>query len=145
MTLNSHSHFNPRSDLYVDSLMQRLKPFFSNTTGPIPPSATNHSSTSHKIPITLWNPMVDQCSQQPYNGPCPWPDTSCPSCHILCLTIYCFNVILPPMPRSSMQSLYFLCAHQNPAWSSLLSHAATCPSHPICVDLLLASLRHKCH
>jgi hypothetical protein len=62
-------------------------------------------------------------SQAPATCPCPEPDLSSPS-HFLKIH---FNIIRPPTSRSYKWSLSLRSRHQNPAYTSLVSH--TCYLH----------------
>jgi hypothetical protein len=86
-----------------------------------------HSVCQKKYPAFLWNrvhtgPPLDPMLSQP--NPVRPIDPYLPKVHL--------NVILPPMPRSSLWSLAFGLPNQNPVSTSPLPHAChmSLPSHP---------------
>jgi hypothetical protein len=72
------------------------------------------------------------CSHEPSTGTYPQPDESSPY-HPILLSKFHFNIILPPMSRSSCWSLSFWLSQQNTVSTGFRSHACymPCQSHPL--------------
>jgi len=85
-------------------------------------SETNRLLVSQEIPRILWNPHL----QVPATCPYPVPDQSspCPPSHFL--KIY-LNITLPTTPESSKKSLSHRFPHQNPVYTSPLTHTCYIP------------------
>ena len=91
---------------------------------------TNSSSTSQEISHILWNQKVhDHIHKIPPSVPMLSqinPVSTIPSCFF---QIY-FNIILPPTPRSSKQSVFFRFSSHIPGYVSLLPNVYHMPCSP---------------
>ena len=94
------------------------------------PSEANRFAAIQEIPRILWNPP-------------PVPILShldpvhTPTSHFLKIHP---NIIIPSTPGTSKWSLSFRFPHQNPVYTSLLPHNATCPAHLNFLDFITRTL-----
>ena len=108
----------------------------------IPSCAANRFSASQEILRILCNPEVHYHSQAFTTCLCPLPDQSYP-CLFISLIEDPFNIILPPMPKSSKWSLSLRFPYQNSVYTSPVSHTCTCPSLLIPLDFITRRLFDK--